>query len=423
MTAFALSSASAQPLPQPRLKFVFFPLSWVLAHVGRTVEIAKRLRARGHEVVFAGMDPDHPRSKLFLASEAGFRVVRVKEPAQHWAWDRFEKHGWKISVWDSLRAQRWAPLDEILEDTLRVLEEERPHLALGDASIAVSTAAHIAGIPAAGVMNAYNTHFIRPGSFYRFLVHAWDGLILKRIRGRVYRKRGVRQVNAIDLLRSIPLISPDLPGFGAPGPDFSRWHTVGPVIFEPPAPLPDWYGELDDGRINVYVSMGSTGLLDQLLRRSYAALAASPYRFLVTTGDQVRPETRAMAPPNFRFARYAPGSALLRHSQAMIFHGGNTSMYQALAAGVPMIALPSHLEQEVAFSHALREGAGLRLSARKTSGERLLAALDRVIHEPAFRRAAGRFAKGVRESQGAAAAAELLEAHALRGEPAGAALR
>ncbi|MCC6144546.1 MAG: hypothetical protein IT368_12135, partial [Candidatus Hydrogenedentes bacterium] len=222
------------------------------------------------------------------------------------------------------------------------------------------------------------------------------------------------------LLQSIPLISPDLPEFIESTGGFEKWHSVGPVVFEPPAPLPEWYDELDDGTVNVYITMGSTGLMDQLLRRTFPVLGNAPYRFLVTTGGQVSAETEALAPANFRFTKYAPGGALLKHCQAMIFHGGNTSMYQALAAGVPMIALPSHLEQEVCFRIALKHGFGKQYAPRKVRGEELLGAIDDLIHDPQYRLAARRYVPLVRNSQGAKQAAEILIDTAREGEPAGA---
>ena len=411
------SLASAQAARS--LKFVFFPLGWVVAHVGRTVEIAKVLRSRGHEVVFAGEDPAHPRSKLDQAQAAGFSVVQVKEPRLYWAWDRFHDYGWPVAVWDSLRLHRWAPLDVILEDIIRVCREQEPDLILGDSSTGVSSAAHILGIPAVGVMNAYNAYFLRPWSPYRFLIRSWDGLLLSRIRGRVYKRHGVRQVNAIELLESIPLISPDLPEFHEPHGTFPNWHAVGPIISEPPVPLPDWYGELADGTPNVYITMGSTGLLEPVLRRTYAALAQMPYRFVVTTGGQVTEETIVMAPGNFRFTTYAPGSKILERCLALIFHGGNGTMYQALAAGVPMIALPSHLEQEVCARILKRHGFGLKLSPRRITGPQLVGAIETVLNDPSYRANARRHRDAVRRADGATKAADLLIAHAREGRPAG----
>lgn len=89
-----------------------------------------------------------------------------------------------------------------------------------------------------------------------------------------------------------------------------------------------------------------------------------PYRFVVTTANQVSEETARMAPANFRLCTYAPGSKLLEKCRAMIFHGGNGSMYQVLAAGVPMLALPSHQEQGLITNFAVDRGYCIRMHAR-----------------------------------------------------------
>jgi len=411
------------PETERPLKIVIFPLGWVLAHVGRTVEIAKELRARGHEVVFAGEDPSHPRSRLSHILKAGFPVVRVKEPKWHQAWDRFHNYGALAGIFDFFTSQRWAPLDVILDDIIRVCKEQEPDLIIGDSSMGVSTAGHILGIPAAGVLNAYNTHFFRPGSFYKLLIQTWDSLYLSRIRGRIYRKYNVRQVNAIELLKTITLLSPDLPEFHNPqGGVFPNWHPVGPILSEPPAPLPEWYDELSDGTRNVYITMGSTGLLDPLLRRVYSTFAKLPHRFIVTTGGQVSEETIAAAPENFRFATYAPGSKLLQHCDAMIFHGGNGSMYQALSQGVPMIALPSHLEQQVCVSIMKKEGFGLERCARRCNPADLKEALELVLEDPSYRERARAYRPKVRDARAAEKAAMLLIEKAREGTPPGAAL-
>ena len=407
---------------QRPLKIVVFPLTWVLAHVGRTVEIAKELRARGHEVVFAGEDASHPSSRLSHAEKNGFRVVKVKEPQWHWAWERFQKHGWHVSFLDFLRHQRWAPLDEIVEDIIRVAKEEQPDLILGDASLGVSTAGHILGIPAAGVLNAYNAQFFRDGSLYKGIIQTMNRMHWAPIRARVYARHGVAPVNAIELLRNTPLLSPDLVELHAPLAEYPNWHAIGPLVSEPPFPLPGWYDDLKDDTTNVYITMGSTGLLEPLLTRCYDAMGRAPYRFVVTTGGQMSEAAMAAAPPNFRFAKYAPGSALLKHCKAMVFHGGNGSMYQALAAGVPMLALPSHLEQHVSCTALQREGFGFKASARRIKGPALVQKITQIIEEPSYAWNAMRLRGSVLKSDGPARAADMLEAHARAGARAQAAV-
>ena len=124
-------------------------------------------------------------------------------------------------------------------------------------------------------------------------------------------------------------------------------------------------------------------------------------------------ETIAAAPANFRFARHAPGSKLIEKSAAVVFHGGNGTMYQALAGGVPMLALPSHLEQQVSIAAGLREGFARQANCRRITGEKLLNEIERLIHEPSYKFNAMRFRQAVRSTRAPEIAAELLEKHVL----------
>ena len=399
------------------LKFIFFPLGFLLSHVGRLTKIAKVLRDRGHEVVFAGEDPKHPRTKMYIPGQEGFRTIQALEPDYRYAWDRFEKYGWLITVWDLLRFEQWAPLDKILERQIEIIEEEKPDLVVGDATISVSTAAHIMGIPAAGVMNGYAGEFFTSHLFMP-IIRTWNALHLSRVRDRVYRKHGKKQVNALNLLRSIPLASPDLEGLLDTPKRWPYWKNVGPIYSEPKVPLPQWYDEMDDDKTNVYITMGSTGLLDAFLRKTYDAFGKMPYRFIVTACDQITEETWNMAPDNFCIVKHAPGSKILDKCKAMIFHGGNGSMYQAIVAGVPMIALPCHLEQVKCFRPARKHGFGMQFSPRHFRVKELTRALDRIIEDPRYRQATQRFSKAVCETDGAVRAADLFEQTAREGKPA-----
>jgi UDP:flavonoid glycosyltransferase YjiC (YdhE family) len=411
MTSAPLTPALAPEVSRP-LKIVIFPLGYGLAHVGRCIEIAKVLRARGHDVVFAGDDPDHPRSKLDQVVSHEFRTVRCIEPAQHYAWDRFHDHGILITLWDVLHSQKWAPVDDILEDIVRVCQEEEPDLILGDASVGVAPAGHILGIPAAGVINAYNTHFVRPWSIFNLLIHGMEWMHFGRIRRRVYRKMGVKPINGIRLLQEMPLISPDLGVFHKSHASFPLWQSVGPILYEPPCEMPDWFDELKDGTTNIYITMGSTGLLEPLLRRCYAELGKSPYRFVVTTAGQVSEEGMAAAPDNFLFATYAPGLAIMEHCAAVVFHGGNGSMYQALAAGKPMLALPGHLEQQLCTEYMVEHKFGIKAAPRRLNGAQMLAAIETLIRDKSYTENARRFQADVCRGEAVERAAGILEAHA-----------
>jgi UDP:flavonoid glycosyltransferase YjiC (YdhE family) len=411
----ALEALAENPRGKRRLKVMMFPLGYLLAHVTRLVEVAHALQARGHEVVFVGEDPANPRSRLGFAERSGFRLIRGMEPNHAFAWDRFEKYGWPITAWDLLTLHRWAPLDKILDNHVGIIKQERPDLIMGDASITVSTAGYITGVPACGVMNGYNTKFMEPWSPFLPMIHAWDALHLQWLRRPVYRKHGVAPANAVRLMQSMPMMSPDLDSLYEEPKYWRSFHTIGPIVHDLPCEIPDWFSELDDGKTNVYITMGTTGLLDRFLRKAYEPLSKLPYRFLVTTGGQASDETVAMAPPNFRMSKYAPGMELMSKSQALIYHGGNGTMYQALAHGVPMIVLPSHLEQELSARIAVKHGFGLRMSPRRLRPEKLVRKLDLILREPRFREAAERYSQPTRASRGAERAADLAEQLAFHG--------
>lgn len=404
---------------QRRLKFMFAPMSYMLSHICRCVEIAKVLRDRGHDVVFAVEDPERPGWRSGVAVKNGFRWVHVQEQNYGYIFNRLETKGFLYVAVDLLNLGHWTPLDKIFQDYIDAIEKEKPDIIVGDASIAASNAAYIKGIPAAGITNSYAGKFVSWPSITYPAIQIWDKLYLERFRRPIYAKYNKKPIDSVRLFKSIPMISPDLDGLYDYPKDWN-WKMVGPILSEPPVSMPDWFDELKDGKTNIYFSLGTTGMLDPLLRRVYADFAKLPYRFVVTTGGQATPETIAMAPSNFRIAEYAPGRAVLKECKAIIFHGGNSTMYQALEAGVPMIALWNQLEQKLTGAMLVRRGMGLCNQARKTSSAWLVNAIDEVMKNPKYGEAVRRFSADVAAARGAETAANVLEEVAREGVPAGA---
>lgn len=397
---------------------MFAPMSYMLSHVCRSVEIGKVLRARGHEVVFAMEDPARPGWRSHVAVTNGFRWVHVREQDYGYIFERLEKGGF-LSVGLALaRLGSWAPLDEIFEGYIAAIDAERPDIIVGDASLAASNAAYVRGIPAAGITNGYAGRFVSWPSVTYPAIRAWDAIHLERFRRPVYRKHGAKPIDSIRLLKSIPMISPDLETLYDYPRDWN-WRMTGPILSEPPAALPPWFEKLADGRTNIYFSLGTTGMLDALLRRVYGEFAKLPYRFVVTTGGQASAETVAMAPPNFLVTDYAPGRAVLARCRAIVFHGGNSTMYQALEAGVPMIALWNQLEQKLTGEMLEKRGIGLCNQARKTTARWLVHALETIMEDGSYRERSRAYSAAVASSRGAEAAADVIEGAAREGRPAG----
>ena len=80
-----------------------------------------------------------------------------------------------------------------------------------------------------------------------------------------------------------------------------------------------------------------------------------------------------------------------------------------LAAGVPLVVVPTEWDKPENAQRVVEAGAGLRLAPARLTPGRLRTAVERVLEDPSFRRNAQRLATDLGRYAGPARAAELLE--------------
>jgi MGT family glycosyltransferase len=195
-------------------------------------------------------------------------------------------------------------------------------------------------------------------------------------------------------------------------------RVVGPRL-DDPAWAGDWTPPAGEAPL-VLVGMSST-YMDHAdaLQRVASALGQLPVRGLVTTGPSVDPE-EIEAPANVTVVQRAPHSEVLRHASAVVTHAGHGTVIKALAAGVPVVALPLGRDQLDNAARVAHHGAGLRLKP-KVKPEAIAKAVRRVLDEPAFAGNAQRLAAAIAAETAEDRAAEELEALAERSTGAGSA--
>ena len=144
----------------------------------------------------------------------------------------------------------------------------------------------------------------------------------------------------------------------------------------------------------VLVGMSST-YMDHAdaLQRAADALGELPVRGLVTTGPSVSPE-EIDPPANVTVVESAPHSEVLKHASAVVTHAGHGTVIKALAAGVPVVAIPLGRDQLDNAARVQHHGAGLRLKA-KARPEQIASAVRRVLAEPSFAANAERLAAAI----------------------------
>ena len=76
------------------------------------------------------------------------------------------------------------------------------------------------------------------------------------------------------------------------------------------------------------------------------ALELLPVRVLLTLGGAV-PIESVVAPPNVTVREYVPHHLVLPHMEAVICHGGLSTITATLAAGLPLVCIPQGRDQTI----------------------------------------------------------------------------
>lgn len=247
---------------------------------------------------------------------------------------------------------------------------------------------------------------IRDALAYRLLLRPLERIVMPGLNA-LRTQHGLRPVHDADDLfaRTAPLVLYftavpfEYPRAG--WPDSVR--LVGPGLWDPAAQPPAWLSHLDRPLLLVTCS---TEYQDdgKLARTAIETFADSPYTLAVTTAA-VDPATLPTA-ANAHIERFLPHRPLLERAAAVVCHAGMGITQKALAAGVPVCAVPFGRDQFEVARRVEVAGAGVRLPATRLSTARLREAVERTI---AVKPAAGRLATAFAAAGGAAGAATALE--------------
>ncbi len=180
-------------------------------------------------------------------------------------------------------------------------------------------------------------------------------------------------------------------------------RMVGPMNWDPPADEPAWLSELD-GPI-VLVSTSSEFQDDgRLAAAALEGLAGEDLTVVATLPSAEGPGTPI--PPNARVERFVPHRPVLERAACAVTHGGMGVTQKALAASVPVCAVPFGRDQLEVARRVEVCGAGTRLPASRLNPSRLRLKVEEAIDRQAGAR---RIASAFEAAGGAPAAADAVE--------------
>jgi MGT family glycosyltransferase len=390
---------------QPNRTYLIGTNGHILAHVGRTLLIGRELRQRGNRVLFSG------QGRYFeLVREDGFEVVALDglDGKHLLSQARRPMVGTNIFTTEGFEA--------LVQLDLKLFEQVQPDAVIFDLQPSMGVSASLVGIPSISVANAYVTNYAIP-PMSNLIFPPVVRSILEPIR-RWKASQPFRQLstkyniprNTIfrDLMTKGDLVLfPDIPEFAPTRNLPTKYQYCGPLVWEPKNGGVAKLQGLDLERPTIYFTLGSTGL-PEMFKRVIQDLRNTQYQVVLSTGSQLNPEDLKPLPDNFFVNSFYPGSLVLEHCHAMICHGGNGTIYQALKVGRPIVAIPTHIDQKVNAYLLRKQRVGLVVDPKHM--EQVLPAVQYILRDPAFQQNAGRMKTHLDGWNGPKTAADLIEA-------------
>ena len=163
------------------------------------------------------------------------------------------------------------------------------------------------------------------------------------------------------------------------------------------------------------------------LQSALDALADLPVHVVATTGGIVEP-SELRVPANAVVLNYAAHDPIMRRAALVMTHGGHGTAMRALRHGVPMVVIPGLAGDQPFVAAAVQEWGAGRALPGDAGVEAMRAAAREVLSTPSFREKRGSAPAALAGIDGAANAADEVEAlltlkaaaapnHELRNEP------
>ncbi len=286
-----------------------------------------------------------------------------------------------------------------VEAELDLLRRLRPDLIVGDFRLSLGISSEILDIPYATIVDAHWSPYAKiPFPVPEVWISRMVGLRVSRLMVPIFaqaifwrharsfnaerRRRGLKAAGSLREIYSYGrwVLYVGLPSLIPLLRMPSRHRFLGPISWEPDLPLPDWWGTIAQEQPVIYVTVGSSGAREfpSLLVRS---LDGMPVTVVIATSGREFP---APLSKNFYTADFLPASRVLQKARLMICNGGSGACHQAFAAGVPVLGLPSNMDQFYVMESIVRRGGGALMRPKTASATDVRRAVEKLLTQPKY---------------------------------------
>ena len=372
-------------------RIVFVAEDVTLAHVTRPLVLANSLDRSRYEIFFAT-----GKKYRYLLENSRHSLYTITTLASEIFLDRLAK-GKPVYTKDELKAS--------VESDLELFAKLSPDILIGDFRLSLGISARLAKIPYAALTNAhwspYSTlSFPLPEhplvnifgvKISRFFFKILQPVIFKYHAAQFNSLRKAYGLDPLKDLRDVYTCGDwtlylDLPAL-APTSNIPDNHFyLGPVVWSPDIPLPEWWADIPENKPVLYVTLGSSGdirfmntIIDTLGKMPVTALVASAGRF-----------DAAQLPDNIFAEKYLPGLEAAKMASLVVCSGGTATTYQALSCGASVLGIPSNADQYLSMEAIAKQGAGLLIRSGKVTGRNIRKGIETILENAEYKQNANR---------------------------------
>jgi zeaxanthin glucosyltransferase len=150
--------------------------------------------------------------------------------------------------------------------------------------------------------------------------------------------------------------------------------------------------------------------LNNIYRTILEAVGEFPeMQVVLSVGRNLDPGDLGSIPSNTIVVRIAPQIELLKRAALCITHAGLNTALEALAQGVPMVAIPIGYDQPGVAARIVYHGVGEFVEIGNLTTQRLSELIEKVAANPSYRDKARWFQKVLAETRGLDVAADIIE--------------
>jgi zeaxanthin glucosyltransferase len=191
----------------------------------------------------------------------------------------------------------------------------------------------------------------------------------------------------------------------------AQFHYAGPFHDNEGRQAIPFPWEKLNGKPLIYASMGT---LVNGLRNVYGNILEAVSEFpemqmVLSVGRNCNPRDLGPIPSNTIVVQTAPQIDLLKRAALCITHAGLNTALEALAQGVPMVAIPIAFDQPGVAARIAYHGVGELIEIGNLTAPRLSKLIAKIKGDPSYRNKAAWFQKILEETRGLEVAADIIE--------------